>query len=151
MCESREEFFDAAFPTHRTCRHCSDQSAFASLAVIHFCKGDVFFHSSMQTRGWIYWDSVDDKFSRYYRDILSPRQSHLYRYIYSLGAARNKASCADYQVGDEIVRINGYSISSCIHEEVINLIKTKKIVSLKVRRRSKTKTAESLQVKLLFD
>ncbi|XP_010764240.1 harmonin [Notothenia coriiceps] len=36
-------------------------------------------------------------------------------------------------VGDEIVRINGYSISSCIHEEVISLIKTKKIVSLKVR------------------
>uniref|UniRef100_A0A8C4DMG9 Usher syndrome 1C n=1 Tax=Dicentrarchus labrax TaxID=13489 RepID=A0A8C4DMG9_DICLA len=40
------------------------------------------------------------------------------------------------QVGDEIVRINGYSISSCIHEEVISLIKTKKIVSLKVRRTS---------------
>lgn len=38
------------------------------------------------------------------------------------------------QVGDEIVRINGYSISSCIHEEVISLIKTRKIVSLKVRR-----------------
>ncbi|XP_076200211.1 harmonin isoform X2 [Aptenodytes patagonicus] len=37
------------------------------------------------------------------------------------------------QVGDEIVRINGYSISSCTHEEVINLIRTKKIVSLKVR------------------
>ncbi|XP_047195958.1 harmonin isoform X2 [Hippoglossus stenolepis] len=37
------------------------------------------------------------------------------------------------QLGDEIVRINGYSISSCIHEEVISLIKTKKIVSLKVR------------------
>ncbi|XP_070686949.1 harmonin-like [Pempheris klunzingeri] len=37
------------------------------------------------------------------------------------------------QVGDEIVRINGYSISTCIHEEVISLIKTKKIVSLKVR------------------
>ncbi|RXN20131.1 harmonin isoform X2 [Labeo rohita] len=37
------------------------------------------------------------------------------------------------QIGDEIVRINGYSISSCIHEEVINLIKTKKTVSLKVR------------------
>ncbi|XP_034391464.1 harmonin isoform X2 [Cyclopterus lumpus] len=37
------------------------------------------------------------------------------------------------QVGDEIVRINGYSISSCIHEEVISLIKTKKIVSFKVR------------------
>uniref|UniRef100_A0A4W5R866 Usher syndrome 1C n=1 Tax=Hucho hucho TaxID=62062 RepID=A0A4W5R866_9TELE len=35
--------------------------------------------------------------------------------------------------GNEIVRINGYSISSCIHEEVINLIKTKKTVSLKVR------------------
>ncbi|XP_030587562.1 harmonin [Archocentrus centrarchus] len=37
------------------------------------------------------------------------------------------------QVGDEIVRINGYSISSCIHEEVISLIKTKNTVSLKVR------------------
>ncbi|KAK2834356.1 hypothetical protein Q7C36_015057 [Tachysurus vachellii] len=37
------------------------------------------------------------------------------------------------QVGDEIVRINGYSISSCIHEEIISLIKTKKTVSLKVR------------------
>uniref|UniRef100_A0A7N8XQH4 Harmonin n=1 Tax=Mastacembelus armatus TaxID=205130 RepID=A0A7N8XQH4_9TELE len=37
------------------------------------------------------------------------------------------------QVGDEIVRINGYSILSCIHEEVISLIKTKNIVSLKVR------------------
>ncbi|XP_076027358.1 harmonin isoform X2 [Genypterus blacodes] len=37
------------------------------------------------------------------------------------------------QVGDEIVRINGYSISSCIHEEVVSLIKTKKTVSLKVR------------------
>uniref|UniRef100_A0A669QVL7 USH1 protein network component harmonin n=1 Tax=Phasianus colchicus TaxID=9054 RepID=A0A669QVL7_PHACC len=39
------------------------------------------------------------------------------------------------QVGDEIVRINGYSISSCTHEEVINLIRTKKIVSIKVRRK----------------
>uniref|UniRef100_A0A672H1U5 Harmonin n=1 Tax=Salarias fasciatus TaxID=181472 RepID=A0A672H1U5_SALFA len=38
------------------------------------------------------------------------------------------------QVGDEIVRINGYSISSCIHEEVISLIKSNKTVSLKVRR-----------------
>uniref|UniRef100_A0A3Q3X976 PDZ domain-containing protein n=1 Tax=Mola mola TaxID=94237 RepID=A0A3Q3X976_MOLML len=37
------------------------------------------------------------------------------------------------QVGDEIVRINGYSISSCIHEEVISLIKINKTVSLKVR------------------
>ncbi|XP_039092743.1 harmonin isoform X2 [Hyaena hyaena] len=36
-------------------------------------------------------------------------------------------------VGDEIVRINGYSISSCTHEEVINLIRTKKTVSIKVR------------------
>lgn len=44
--------------------------------------------------------------------------------------------CVDLQVGDEIVRINGYSISSCIHEEVISLIKTKKTVSLKVRRTS---------------
>ncbi|XP_069754614.1 harmonin isoform X10 [Narcine bancroftii] len=37
------------------------------------------------------------------------------------------------QLGDEIVRINGYSIESCTHEEVINLIRTKKTVSLKVR------------------
>ncbi|XP_066524214.1 harmonin isoform X3 [Hoplias malabaricus] len=37
------------------------------------------------------------------------------------------------QVGDEIVRINGFSISSCIHEEIISLIKAKKTVSLKVR------------------
>nr|XP_055049006.1 harmonin isoform X1 [Misgurnus anguillicaudatus] len=44
-----------------------------------------------------------------------------------------QAGNAGLQVGDEIVRINGYSISSCIHEEVINLIKTKKTVSLKVR------------------
>ncbi|KAF7245606.1 Harmonin [Varanus komodoensis] len=36
-------------------------------------------------------------------------------------------------VGDEIVRINGYSISSCTHEEIINLIRTKKTVSIKVR------------------
>ncbi|XP_036882672.2 harmonin isoform X11 [Manis javanica] len=38
-----------------------------------------------------------------------------------------------HKVGDEIVRINGYSISSCTHEEVINLIRTKKTVSIKVR------------------
>uniref|UniRef100_A0A6Q2YCC4 Harmonin n=1 Tax=Esox lucius TaxID=8010 RepID=A0A6Q2YCC4_ESOLU len=44
-----------------------------------------------------------------------------------------QAGNSGLQIGDEIVRINGYSISSCIHEEVINLIKTKKIVSLKVR------------------
>uniref|UniRef100_A0AAY4D1F1 Harmonin n=1 Tax=Denticeps clupeoides TaxID=299321 RepID=A0AAY4D1F1_9TELE len=44
-----------------------------------------------------------------------------------------QAGSVGLQVGDEIVRINGYSIFSCIHEEVINLIKTKKTVSLKVR------------------
>uniref|UniRef100_A0A665UK04 Harmonin n=1 Tax=Echeneis naucrates TaxID=173247 RepID=A0A665UK04_ECHNA len=44
-----------------------------------------------------------------------------------------QANNVGLQVGDEIVRINGYSISSCIHEEIISLIKTKKIVSLKVR------------------
>ncbi|NXF16946.1 USH1C protein, partial [Rhodinocichla rosea] len=42
-----------------------------------------------------------------------------------------QADNAGLQVGDEIVRINGYSISSCTHEEVINLIRTKKIVSIK--------------------
>uniref|UniRef100_A0A665UKP5 Usher syndrome 1C n=1 Tax=Echeneis naucrates TaxID=173247 RepID=A0A665UKP5_ECHNA len=47
-----------------------------------------------------------------------------------------QANNVGLQVGDEIVRINGYSISSCIHEEIISLIKTKKIVSLKVRRTS---------------
>uniref|UniRef100_A0A4W5KM50 Usher syndrome 1C n=1 Tax=Hucho hucho TaxID=62062 RepID=A0A4W5KM50_9TELE len=46
-----------------------------------------------------------------------------------------QAGNSGLQMGDEIVRINGYAISSCIHEEVINLIKTKKIVSLKVRRK----------------
>ncbi|KAM7034735.1 harmonin isoform 1-T1 [Acridotheres tristis] len=44
-----------------------------------------------------------------------------------------QADNAGLQVGDEIVRINGYCISSCTHEEVINLIRTKKIVSIKVR------------------
>ncbi|XP_043938809.1 harmonin isoform X2 [Protopterus annectens] len=44
-----------------------------------------------------------------------------------------QADTVGLQVGDEIVRINGYSISSCIHEEVINLIRTKKTVSLKVK------------------
>ncbi|XP_054947580.1 harmonin isoform X2 [Physeter macrocephalus] len=44
-----------------------------------------------------------------------------------------QADSVGLQVGDEIVRINGYSISSCTHEEVINLIRTKKTVSVKVR------------------
>ncbi|XP_058924802.1 harmonin isoform X3 [Kogia breviceps] len=44
-----------------------------------------------------------------------------------------QADTVGLQVGDEIVRINGYSISSCTHEEVINLIRTKKTVSVKVR------------------
>ncbi|KAM7330826.1 hypothetical protein ACRRTK_010015 [Alexandromys fortis] len=42
-----------------------------------------------------------------------------------------QADSVGLQVGDEIVRINGYSISSCTHEEVINLIRTKKTVSIK--------------------
>nr|XP_032655104.1 harmonin [Chelonoidis abingdonii] len=44
-----------------------------------------------------------------------------------------QADSVGLQIGDEIVRINGYSISSCTHEEVINLIRTKKTVSIKVR------------------
>ncbi|XP_023575061.1 harmonin isoform X2 [Octodon degus] len=44
-----------------------------------------------------------------------------------------QADSVGLQVGDEIVRINGYSISSCTHEEVINLIRTKKTVAIKVR------------------
>uniref|UniRef100_A0A3B4EM74 Harmonin n=1 Tax=Pygocentrus nattereri TaxID=42514 RepID=A0A3B4EM74_PYGNA len=54
------------------------------------------------------------------------------------------------QVGDEIVRINGYSISSCIHEEVINLIKTKKTVSLKVRRELKKSVSSDEPLKWQF-
>lgn len=38
------------------------------------------------------------------------------------------------KVGDEIVRINGYFIFLCIYEEVINFIRIKKIVFIKVRR-----------------
>ncbi|KAL0967992.1 hypothetical protein UPYG_G00260730 [Umbra pygmaea] len=60
-----------------------------------------------------------------------------------------QAGNSGLQIGDEIVRINGYSISSCIHEEVINLIKTKTIVSLKVRHVGmiplKSSTEESLK------
>nr|XP_046211213.1 harmonin-like isoform X1 [Oncorhynchus gorbuscha]XP_046211222.1 harmonin-like isoform X1 [Oncorhynchus gorbuscha] len=60
-----------------------------------------------------------------------------------------QAGNSGLQMGDEIVRINGYAISSCIHEEVINLIKTKKIVSLKVRQVGmipvKSTTAEPLK------
>ncbi|XP_048829448.1 harmonin isoform X1 [Brienomyrus brachyistius] len=44
-----------------------------------------------------------------------------------------QADSVGLQIGDEIVRINGYSIGSCIHEEVISLIRTKKTVSLKVK------------------
>ncbi|KAM3919084.1 harmonin isoform 4-T4 [Leptodactylus fuscus] len=44
-----------------------------------------------------------------------------------------QADNAGLQIGDEVVRINGYSIGSCTHEEVISLIRTKKIVSIKVR------------------
>lgn len=58
--------------------------------------------------------------------------------------------CVDLQVGDEIVRINGYSISSCIHEEVISLIKTKKTVSLKVRRTSIFLYTQQIQKKTEF-
>uniref|UniRef100_A0A452VGL0 Harmonin n=1 Tax=Ursus maritimus TaxID=29073 RepID=A0A452VGL0_URSMA len=47
-----------------------------------------------------------------------------------------QADSVGLQVGDEIVRINGYSISACTHEEVIDLIRTKKTVSIKVRRDS---------------
>ncbi|XP_040265391.1 harmonin isoform X2 [Bufo bufo] len=44
-----------------------------------------------------------------------------------------QADNAGLQIGDEVVRINGYSIGSCTHEEVVSLIRTKKIVSIKVR------------------
>uniref|UniRef100_A0A8C9MP23 USH1 protein network component harmonin n=1 Tax=Serinus canaria TaxID=9135 RepID=A0A8C9MP23_SERCA len=53
--------------------------------------------------------------------------------LHSKNGKCRQGSCSWVVVGDEIVRINGYSISSCTHEEVINLIRTKKIVSIKVR------------------
>ncbi|KAG5274004.1 hypothetical protein AALO_G00158140 [Alosa alosa] len=62
-------------------------------------------------------------------DLLTPKRSRKLKEIMKDGQAES----VGLQIGDEIVRINGYSISSCIHEEIISLIKTKKIVSLKVR------------------
>ena len=38
------------------------------------------------------------------------------------------------QVGDEIVRLNGFTISQGIHEEVVNLIQSREELILKVRR-----------------
>ena len=37
-----------------------------------------------------------------------------------------------FKVGDEIVRVNGFTISEAIHEEVLNLIKGKDEIELKV-------------------
>ena len=48
----------------------------------------------------------------------------------------HRALLSSLKVGEEKVSINGYNISCCIHEEVININKTKKTVSLKVRRKS---------------
>nr|XP_020658610.1 harmonin isoform X3 [Pogona vitticeps] len=62
-------------------------------------------------------------------DQLTPKRSRKLKELIKGGQADN----VGLQVGDEIVRINGYSISSCTHEEVINLLRTKKIVSIKVR------------------
>ena len=37
------------------------------------------------------------------------------------------------QVGDEIIRINGLILSESTHEEVVNLIKLKKTLTLTIR------------------
>lgn len=60
---------------------------------------------------------------------------HFITKLFNVNSELNINSLFHLEVGDEIVRINGYSISSCTHEEVINLIRTKKIVSIKVRRK----------------
>lgn len=45
-----------------------------------------------------------------------------------------------YQVGDEIVRVNGFTIAEAIHEEVLNLIKTYNQIELKVTSKSPLKS-----------
>ncbi|KAK2164022.1 hypothetical protein LSH36_70g05049 [Paralvinella palmiformis] len=39
------------------------------------------------------------------------------------------------RAGDEIMRLNGFTISQAIHQEVLNLIKAHKELVLKVRRK----------------
>ncbi|XP_021341126.1 harmonin-like isoform X3 [Mizuhopecten yessoensis] len=46
--------------------------------------------------------------------------------------AGSQAERQGLRVGDEIVRVNGYTISQAIHEEVLNLIKGRDAVELKV-------------------
>ena len=40
------------------------------------------------------------------------------------------------QVGDEIVRVNGFTIAEAIHDDVLNLIKSRDEIVLKVTRKS---------------
>ncbi len=45
----------------------------------------------------------------------------------------SKAAQAGLKVGDEVVRVNGLILSESTHEEVCNLIKLKKTLTLTVR------------------
>ena len=42
-------------------------------------------------------------------------------------------SVTHMQVGDEVLRVNGLTLVDAIHEEVVNLIKLKKTLTLTVR------------------
>lgn len=45
----------------------------------------------------------------------------------------SKAAQAGLKMGDEIVRVNGLTLSQSTHEETVNLIKLKKTLTLTVR------------------
>ncbi|KAE8296475.1 Harmonin Antigen NY-CO-38/NY-CO-37 [Larimichthys crocea] len=59
-------------------------------------------------------------------DLLTPKRSRKLKEMVRLGMLA-------FRLVMRLCASTGYSISSCIHEEVISLIKTKKTVSLKVR------------------
>ncbi|XP_075915002.1 harmonin isoform X2 [Petromyzon marinus] len=44
-----------------------------------------------------------------------------------------QAHAASIQVGDEVVRVNGFSVASCTHDEVLSLMRARRSVALKVR------------------
>ncbi|CAM9105514.1 unnamed protein product, partial [Lampetra fluviatilis] len=48
-------------------------------------------------------------------------------------ARGGQAQSASIQVGDEVVRVNGFSVSCCTHEEVLSLVRARRSVALKVR------------------
>ena len=47
----------------------------------------------------------------------------------------SQAEKAGLRVGDEIVRVNGFTIAEAIHDDVLNLIKSRDEIVLKVTRK----------------